>query len=73
MRTFPMSTWADLSEECPLRFEVAGSGQVSMLFGEGHGMGELVFDLDAIHELVRLGTAAAAEMEARYEREEESR
>jgi len=70
MRTFPMSTWADLSEECPLRFEVSGSNHVSLLFGQDTSAGELVFDLDAIHELVRLGAEAAEEMEARYAREE---
>jgi len=71
MRTFPMSTWADLSEECPFRFQVAGSGQVSLLFGEGHGMGELVFDLDAIHEVARQSAEAAAKMDALADSEEE--
>jgi len=73
MCAFAISTWADLSEDCPQRFTVTGSNHATFVFGEGKCAGELVFDHSAIHALVMLGTEAVAEMDAQYEREEAER
>lgn len=68
MTQLAASTWANVSEGCPIRCDVTGSDQARLFVGDNQL--ELDFDVESMRALVRAVTTALAEMDARFEQEE---
>lgn len=71
MNQLVVGTWANVSEGCPITYNVSGSNVAHLMIGD-HQF-ELAFDADALRELVARTTAALAQMDARFEQEEAER
>ena len=63
----------NLSGGTPLRYNVNGSDSAHLTIGEGSTTCDMEFDADAMRSLADVASAAAAEMDALYEREEAER
>jgi hypothetical protein len=66
-----VSTWVGVDEGCPITCSVGGSDLAYLMIGDNQL--ELHFDAGSLRELVTRSTAALAEMDARFEREEAER
>ena len=66
-----VGTWANVSEGCSITYSVSGSNVAHLMIGDNQL--ELAFDADALRQMVTRTTAALAEMDARFEREEAER
>ncbi len=64
-------TWANIDEGCPITYSVDGSNAAHLMIGDNQL--EVAFDAAALRTLVTASTAALAEMDARFEREEAER
>lgn len=71
MKRPAVSTWATIDGGCSISWSVGGSDLANLMIGDNQL--ELHFDAEALRTLVTLGTAALAEMDARYEQEETER
>lgn len=64
-----VSTYVIVRDGCPLRFVVLGSGQVEVTCGEPRDGCQLLLDAAALRAFLAAGSAALAEMDTRYQRE----
>ena len=68
MNPLTVGTWANINESCPIRCSVSGSNLACLMIGDNQV--EINLDAEALLALVTHATAALAEMNALYEREE---
>lgn len=64
-------TWANVDEGCPITYSLDGSNMAHLMIGDNQL--EVAFNAEALRTLVTASTAALAEMDARFEREEAER
>lgn len=62
--------WVIAKAGCPMRHSVNGSDEVAFTFGGGRESFEFTFDAEALRKLIRLGTDALHDMDARAAEEE---
>lgn len=62
-----VNSWVSIEEGCPISCEVYGSGAARVLCGDGF---EVEIDSEALRELVRVGSEALRDMDARCDQEQ---
>lgn len=62
--TYTVGSWGSIGQGCPMEFRVKGDA-VELLIGGLSGCLELTFDPGSLRELVKLGSEALAQMDAR--------
>jgi hypothetical protein len=71
MSQWTVSVWANVDEGCPISCSVSGSNLARLMIGDNQL--EVDLDAEALREMVRRSTAALAEMDTLFEREEAER
>jgi len=64
-----VSNYVIVKDGCPIRFDVMGSGQVEVTFGEPRNGCQVMFAADALRSLLDGATPVLREMDERFERE----
>lgn len=57
-------SWASAHADCPMRYQLSGTGELIIVFGSGQTEFELALDGDALRTLAQLTTEAMAELNA---------
>jgi hypothetical protein len=66
-----VSSWVMIGEDCPIRFDVGGSGSVTVLCGEDAADGfEFTLHSEALRRFLEKGSDALREMDEMCAREE---
>jgi hypothetical protein len=65
-----VSSWVMIGEDCPLRFEIGGSGSVTVLCGDGADGFEFTLHSEALRRFLESGADALREMDEMCDREE---
>ncbi|MGQ0838166.1 hypothetical protein [Actinokineospora sp.] len=59
-----ISSWVAIREGCPMKVSVLAGDEAEFTCGTRRDVFEFIIDYEPLRELVRLGTAALAEMDA---------
>lgn len=60
-------SWASAHADCPMRYQLSGTGELVIIFGSGQTEFELTLDAGALRALANLATEALAELDASAE------
>ena len=64
-----VSTYVIVKDGCPISFEVMGSGQVEVTFGEPRDGCQVMFAADALRTMLDAAELALREMDDQFEHE----